>query len=720
MLGDPTQRELIKLPSGALWRTETKLNVINRTQIYEKATLTLKREGQPFDFTLQLDEVREDEKSKSMAFELSAGIEFARSYGEDGEAIFSWKDVESKFGYEFIVGNDITAPTIEMFHLLLAQCIYETVQRRPHPEAKDDEIQSLMIVKRQDEETLAIRETGDGTTIKIDGEETVFQSESAHFYVFDSASGLFIPKNEDPVRVVISLNSIGNKGNSSKSIFHMNIVDDATTSVIHRQLIDPDATLHTDRRNFSFIWCHFNEEGVTWTFSLRFEDAVSLMEMSNAVGHTVYEILNNAKMAEDDRDYLLNSFPMEDVQLTNAPAISDSEEEEEERQESSDDGYQFQFQSESESEEDHSGDETYGKDKSGSVNQQLAVGYKHDRSFVTRGHSISVFKHTADDSIKLHANIEKVKTANGKRIFSPSKMMLHEEDRTMLLMDGTDSSKLYKMDLEYGKVVEDWEIHPHNSGKALTAILPDTKYAQLTSNPTLIGLTSNSLFRIDPRLPGAKRVDSEMKQYTVKNDFSCGATTGSGELAVASAKGEIRLFNKLDKRAKTLLPGFGDAILGIDVTESGRWIVATCKTYLLLISTEIPGEDSLGFSKPMGANKPTPKRLQLRPEHVAYMGAPISFTAARFSTGPTEERAIITSTGPYVITWNLRRIKQGHLWDYQIRKYEDKVVADNFRYGMDRSIVVTLPNHVTMISKRSLATPSATIFGSKPTREYKD
>jgi hypothetical protein len=52
-----------------------------------------------------------------------------------------------------------------------------------------------------------------------------------------------------------------------------------------------------------------------------------------------------------------------------------------------------------------------------------------------------------------------------------------------------------------------------------------------------------------------------------KNKFSCAATTGKGELAVASAKGEIRLYNKLSTRAKTMLPGLGDAIIGIDTTE---------------------------------------------------------------------------------------------------------------------------------------------------------
>ncbi len=75
--------------------------------------------------------------------------------------------------------------------------------------------------------------------------------------------------------------------------------------------------------------------------------------------------------------------------------------------------------------------------------------------------------------------------------------------------------------------------------------------------------------------------------------------------------------------------------------------------------------------------------------------------------------------GPHVITWNLRRVKQGYLYDYQIKKYEDTVVADNFRYGQDRSIVVTLPETVTLISKKSLSCPSPkSLRNSKIVDEY--
>lgn len=82
----------------------------------------------------------------------------------------------------------------------------------------------------------------------------------------------------------------------------------------------------------------------------------------------------------------------------------------------------------------------------------------------------------------------------------------------------------------------------------------------------------------------------------------------TGRVVTASSKGEIRMFNHLDKRAKTLLPGLGGtvfefhclcnishccckaAIIALDVTKDGKWIVATTSTYLLVIDTQISGD----------------------------------------------------------------------------------------------------------------------------------
>jgi hypothetical protein len=144
---------------------------------------------------------------------------------------------------------------------------------------------------------------------------------------------------------------------------------------------------------------------------------------------------------------------------------------------------------------------------------------------------------------------------------------------------------------------------------------------------------------------GNKLVESQFKQYTSKNDFSAATTTESGRVAVASNKGDIRLFDQIGKNAKvswtrpelttqTALPALGDPIVGVDVSADGRWLVATCKTYILLIDTLIGDgryKGSLGFDRSFPAeSKPLPRRLQLKPEHIAYMTEPVSFTPARY------------------------------------------------------------------------------------------
>lgn len=271
--------------------------------------------------------------------------------------------------------------------------------------------------------------------------------------------------------------------------------------------------------------------------------------------------------------------------------------------------------------------------------------------------------------------------------------MLHDQDTKMIMMNPTDPNSLYSMDIERGKVVEEWKV---NDNISVDNMAPDNKFAQTTREQTIVGTSHNAIFRIDPRISGSKMVDSQYKQYAGKNAFSGVTTTAAGKLAVASAKGDIRLFDSIGKNAKTALPPLGDPILGIDVTADGRWIVATTKTYLLLIDTLI-GEGryagALGFDRSFPATaKPMPRRLQLRGEHVAYMNHDINFTPARFNQGEGQtENAIITSTGQFVIAWDFAKVKRGQLDKYEIKKYEDMVVQDNFKFGDDKEIVRSFP-----------------------------
>lgn len=250
-------------------------------------------------------------------------------------------------------------------------------------------------------------------------------------------------------------------------------------------------------------------------------------------------------------------------------------------------------------------------------------------------------------------------------------MMLHDQDAKMVLMNPIEKHSLFAMDIEYGKIVEEWKV---DENIEVDNIAPKSKFAPTTGEQTLVGTSHNALFRIDPRMGGrGGNAMADTKQYTTKNAFSGLTTTGDGKIAVASEKGDIRLFDTVGKNAKTALPAMGDPILGIDVTSDGRWIVATCKSYLLVIDTLIGNgryAGSLGFDRSFPADsKPQPKRLQLRPEHAAYMGNDVSFTPARFNKGEgQDENAIVTSSARYVIAWDFAKVKKNKLDSYVIKK----------------------------------------------------
>lgn len=69
------------------------------------------------------------------------------------------------------------------------------------------------------------------------------------------------------------------------------------------------------------------------------------------------------------------------------------------------------------------------------------------------------------------------------------------------------------------------------------------------------------------------------------------------------------------------------------------------------------------------------------------MSSGVNFTPAKFNVGEGLEKTIVTSTGPYIVTWNFRAVKAGRFTEYKIKRYDEDIVADNFTWGNDRDIV---------------------------------
>jgi len=292
--------------------------------------------------------------------------------------------------------------------------------------------------------------------------------------------------------------------------------------------------------------------------------------------------------------------------------------------------------------------------------------------------------------------------------------MLHEEDTSLLLLTPDDRDTIYKMDLERGKVVEEY------STEELTTngLLPENRYAQREPVKTFLALNRGGIFAIDPRLPKSKVVKSRTFQYqNVKNAMiNCGATTKVGHIVVGTKSGEIRLFGAstlkdrrsdsyLDytPRALNTLPGLGDAIESIDVSSDGDWILATCKEYLLVIPTKTEGNNFTGFEKNLGKNKPAPIRLALSKDDRKKVVGKVHFTPAKFNYNGEEPSSILTSTGHCTVSWNFAEVcrnRNKRPTNPCIKDYGQNVVADDFSHDNDINIIVAMPDDVRLAKNK--------------------
>lgn len=763
IFGDTSKESLVELPQGQLYLVRPLSPKGYSELIFKDAAARIRRTNQDFQYQLVVqrayeegeeelgnDEDGEDAEIAALGAErdektflLDEGLHFRSEIREGGEKVLAWRDLSGDAGdlYEFVCDRSIGSQEVETFELTAVQCQYERKHRKSHNTATVEDLAEFafeseqpipsaspshspqasspvnsMPPPRNTANSALKREKRDSSPVKTSKQvplkeegptaapavaehpeaHSILAAETAELHLFDFVSGAFIL--QDP-RVKATVSEVG------KWKYWLQIESDDRDWLGQEVIADINPVFNFDY--LSFIFNAYTPAGDAFSWLLRFKDQEIETRFQEGLMQALWEQLNELKWnksKEEERDYVLEAF--QDLAMDDAP--EEEEEEEEEEPEIDDDGQRSEHY-----DSDEEDDDVVTGDDDGNVNSQLAVGYKHDRSFVVRGSKIGVFKHTPNNNLEFSTNISKVETPGGK-LFSPKKVMLHAEDTNMILQNESDPNSLYRMDLEYGKIVDEWKVH---DDIPVNTFAPESKFSQMTGEQTFLGLSRNALYRIDPRLAGNKLVDSELKQYVSKNDFSAAATTEKGYIAVASNKGDIRMFDRLGINAKTHIPALGDPIIGLDVSADGRWVLATCRTYLLLIDAmqkDGKNEGKLGFEKSFGKDsKPQPRRLGLTPSHVAQFqhetGAALSFTPAKFNAGEgSSETSIITATGPFIVTWNMKKVLRGSKDPYSIKRYAEEVKADNFKYGSDKNVIVALPNEVNMVAKQSF---------KKPTRE---
>ncbi|KZM26767.1 tRNA (guanine(9)-N(1))-methyltransferase [Ascochyta rabiei] len=758
VFGDSSKETIVEISQGQLYLVRPRSVKGYSELIFKDAAATVRRTGQEFQYQLVVQRAYEEGEEDLLAeeggedagldalagdkdektFLLDEGLQFRTDVRSTGEKIFAWRDLSGDVDdlWEFVCDPSVKPETAALFERVALQCQYERKFRRSHEHATDDDLEALayyedsipdaspvpsptrkalelppthedlfpnttkeVMVKKTTSKAAAPQQEEEATAAPLSAAQPkaldLLAEENAELHLFDFPTGTF--KLQD-ANVTATVTEIGDWQ------YWLHIVGDEREWLGQPIVDDINPVFNYEFK--SFIFNHYLEDGSAYSWLLRFKNQENLESIQNGVMQALWEHLNQVKWqkAKDtDREYVLEAF--QDMTMEDAP--EEEEEEDEEEFEDANDQHSEHYDS------DESEDDTETAPKDGDENSQLAVGYKHDRSFVVRGNKIGVFKHTADNQLQFSTTISNIMTPKGKA-FNPNKVMLHQQDQGMILQNLDNPNSLYRMDLETGKVVDEWNIHDDIPVKVFA---PESKFAQMSGEQTFLGLSGNALYRVDPRLNGNKLVDDQLKQYATKNAFSAAATTEKGHIAVASEKGDIRLFDRLGINAKTLIPALGDPIIGMDVSADGRWVLATTRTYLLLIDALQKGgknDGKLGFEKSFAKDdKPQPRRLALTPAHVAQFQhetkAPISFTTAHFNTGLDDtETTIITATGPFIITWSMKKVLANRRDPYNIKRYAEEVKADNFKFGSDKNLIVALPNEVDMVARRAL---------QKPTRE---
>lgn len=511
LFGDTSKESIIEIPQGQLYLVRPQSPKGYSELIFKDAAASIRRTGQDFQYQLVLQRAFEEGEEELLAdedgedgtaeglggekdektFLLDEGLHFRSEIREGGEKVLAWRDLSGDPGdlYEFVCDRSIQAGEVSTFEMVAIKCQYERKYRKSNETASEKDLEQFSfteqpipsasplaspILKSVTQPTTSSAQSSRAVTNTMtppaqgkrgsklspkpkaplrEDKPTIAPPSAAHpvgteilakeraeLHLFDFQSGAFIL--QDPA-VVATVSEVGTWQ------YWLQITSEDKDWLGQPVIADINPVFNFEY--LSFIFNHYTSDGSAYSWLLRFKDQETEERFQEGLMQALWEQLNETKWTKtknDDRQYVLDAFQdlrMEDTQ--------EEEHEEDEVEELEDDGQRSEHYDSDESEDD-----VVTRDEDGNVNSQLAVGYKHDRSFVVRGSKIGVFKHTPNNNLEFSTNISKVTTPKGK-LFSPKKVMLHAEDANMILQNENDPNSLYRMDLEYGKVVDEWKVH---------------------------------------------------------------------------------------------------------------------------------------------------------------------------------------------------------------------------------------------------------------------
>ena len=506
LFGDASKESIIEIPQGQLYLVRPLSPKGYSELIFKDAAATVRRTGQEFQYQLVIQRAYEEGEEELLGdedgedgvvenlgaekdektFLFDQELHFRTEIREGGEKVLAWRDLSGDPGdlFEFVCDDAVPAGEVATFEMVAVKCQFERKYRKPNETATEKQLQDFNFTQQPipsaspaaspimepstnfpSSNTRALTGASSTPTKAKKPSKLVQQikeekptaappaalhpisretltAEDAELHLFDFPTSSFILQD---ALVTATVSEIG------KWQYWLQIEGKERDWLGQAVVADINPVFNFEY--LSFIFNHYTQDGAAYSWLLRFKDQETLESFQGGLMQALWEQLNETKWTktkDDDRQYVLDAF--QDLTMEDTPG--DHEEEEvDEVEEVEDDGQRSEHYDSDESEDD-----VVTRDNDGNVNSQLAVGYKHDRSFVVRGSKIGVFKHTPNNNLEFSTNISKVETPGGK-LFSPKKVMLHAEDTNMILQNANNPNSLYRMDIEYGKVVDEWKVH---------------------------------------------------------------------------------------------------------------------------------------------------------------------------------------------------------------------------------------------------------------------
>ncbi|AAS50603.1 ABL168Cp [Eremothecium gossypii ATCC 10895] len=766
--------EVVSIPSGQLYLTRSRQSPKSSSEcLYNDATVTVRacaryayelvvRKQAEEELTPGAEDDDEDDGLSELSgqstedewvFRLDETLRLHRRWNKSGELTVVWRNTKGDCGekFQFVVNSDIPLGDVEDFLETVYRCEYEAKYRRLASEATEQDLKQFdfsylanhdSAVFFSDDET-EVREpeflsaqmgalaiSDDDSDEDPDLYEDALDEPQPRLHTNPPGVVRFLQYGDLSVYDPMTGRYALQERNVNVALLQDNkhryvYIEGSEIILAVETLPEVNPFLEVGIRSFLFNYTH---EGIVLSYKVKFKNAAAFTHFHLHWTIALWEMSTGQKwsdLSETEQNYILYSTSGKNEELDvfleepenqndtlGDAQIGTDEQEEEEEEEAEGSNLLISSSSFGDDEYDERrAEREYEESTSNVGNKALAVGFKSDRTFVLRGDKIGVFKTSDADSLDFVTAINEVSDIKGN-VLNPNSAMLYTEDRALILQDENHKERLFKMDLERGKVVEEWVA----GGRDVLQIGPNKKFDQLTSEQTFLGIAPNSVFQMDPRLSGQNKVVSSSDySYSSVRDLRSLCTTQLGYVAVGSNKGEIRLYDKLGKRAKTLIPALGEPIRHLCASADGKWLLATCKSSILLFDTEVKegrNAGALAYQKSFSQGAlPQCYVLKVDPSTAIYMqtetGAPIEFTKATFNTGlDTKEQTITTSTGPFAMVWPIKSILQGKKTPYVIKKYHSNVTEESFKFGSDRNVIVALKDDISMAKKKSFRAPS--------------